>query len=125
QAREFDAANNINLYYQGLADEVLQRVEVGDVSIRLPVSRFVTRGVPAGNFGFMATGQLGPMDFQTVFAQQKGDVTNKEFTLGGGNRQGLEQDAELVLDDAEYAKGQFFFLVPPDRLPGAPHVDVL
>ncbi|NJD09549.1 MAG: hypothetical protein FIB01_03555, partial [Gemmatimonadetes bacterium] len=125
QRREFDAANNINVYYQGLQDEVLQRVEVGDVSIRLPTSRFLTRGIPAGNFGFLASGQLGPMDFQAVFAQQRGDVTQKEFQLAGGGQQGLVQDAELVLDDGAYVKGQFFYLLDPGRLAGAPWVDVL
>jgi hypothetical protein len=125
QSREFDAANNINLYYQGLSHEVLQRVEVGDVSIRLPSSRYMTRGVPAGNFGLMAAAQLGPLDVQTVFAQQKGDVTTREFRLGRGAEAGLEQDATLVLDDADYAQGQFFFLVEPSQLRGYPHVDAL
>ncbi|MBX6364698.1 MAG: cell surface protein SprA, partial [Gemmatimonadetes bacterium] len=128
QRREFDAANNINVYYQGFEDEVLQRVEVGDVSIRLPQSRYLTEGIPAGNFGFKATGQVGPMDFQAVWAQQKGDISKREFRLdpgSGGGQQGLVQDATAVLDDAAYVKGQFYFLVRPDSLRGAPDVDVL
>ncbi|HEX2168554.1 MAG TPA: hypothetical protein VHG09_15065, partial [Longimicrobiales bacterium] len=125
QTREFDAANNINVYYQGLQDEVLQRVEFGDVSIRLPSSNYLTRGVPAGNFGLMAAAQLGPLEVQTVFAQQKGDVSAKEFRLATGGQTGFEQDAELVVDDADYVQGQFFFLVPPSELPEAPHIDVL
>jgi hypothetical protein len=125
QTREFDAANNINVYYQGLTNEVLQRIEVGDVSIRLPSSRYLTRGVPAGNFGLMAAAQVGPLDVQTVIAQQKGDVTTKEFRLGTGGQAGVEQDAELVIDDAEYVRGQFFFLVPPTDIAAYPHIDVL
>lgn len=127
QRREFDAANNINVFYQGRENEILQRVEVGDVSIRLPASRFLTTGIPAGNFGFRATGQVGPIAFQTVFAQQKGDVSSREFRLagGGGQQSGLVQDAEVVIDDADYVEGQFFLLVHPDSIPGAPHIDVL
>lgn len=126
QTREFDAANNINVYYQGLDDEILQRLEVGDVSIRLPSSRYLTQGIPSGNFGFKATGQLGPLDFQTVWAQQRGDVSTREFRLGGtGNKQGLEQDEALEIDDADYVKGQFFFVLDPDSIEGAPHIDVL
>lgn len=126
QTREFDAANNIHVYYQGFEDEVLQRLEVGDVSIRLPSSRYMTQGIPAGNFGFKAAGQMGPVDFQTVFAQQRGDVTTRQFRLGGGaNTQGLVQDETLAIDDAAYVKGQFFFLLDPDSIAGAPHVDVL
>ncbi|MGH7444564.1 MAG: cell surface protein SprA, partial [Longimicrobiales bacterium] len=127
QRREFDAANNINVYYQGREHEILQRVEVGDVAIRLPSSRFLTQGIPAGNFGFRAVGQLGPIDFQTVFAQQKGDVGAREFRLagGGGQQTGLVQEAQLVIDDADYVRGQFFFLLHPDSIAGAPHLDVL
>ena len=126
QSREFDATNNINVYYQGLPDEILQRLEVGDVSIQLPASRYLTQGIPAGNFGFKATGQLGPMEFQTVFAQQRGDVTSREFRLAGGSStSGLVQNETVVMDDADYVKGQFFFIVDPDLLRGAPHVDAV
>jgi hypothetical protein len=126
QANEFDAANNLNVSYQGLPNEILQSVEVGDVSIRLPTSRYMTRGIPAGNFGFRATGQLGPLDFQTVFAQQKGDLTTREFKVtGGGSQQSVVQEASVVMDDADYVKGQFFFLVDPATLNGAPYVDPL
>jgi hypothetical protein len=125
QTREFDAANNINVFYQGLPHEVLQRLEVGDVSIRLPSSRYMTRGIPAGNFGFMASAQFGPLDVQTVFAQQKGDVTTREFRVGSGAQAGIEQDAAIVLDDADYARGQFFFLVEPRLLRNYPHVDAM
>ncbi len=126
QRREFDAANNINVYYQGLPDEILQRLEVGDVSIQLPQSRYLTQGIPAGNFGFKATGQMGPMDFQAVWAQQRGDVSRREFRLNGNQGSaGLVQDQSIVLDDASYVKGQFFFLLDPDSLAGAPHVNIL
>ncbi len=77
--REFDAANNINVFYQGLTDEIIQRVEVGDVSFPLPQSRFLTQGIPAGNFGFRGTGQMGPLDFQMIWAQQKGDLGTREL----------------------------------------------
>ena len=126
QRREdFSASNNINVYYQGLPGEVLQRVEVGDVSIRLPTSRYLTQGVPAGNFGFTADGQLGPLSLQTVFAQQRGDLTAQEFRLAGGGTEGLVQDEQIALDDVDYVDGQFFFVVDPTTVAGAPHVDVL
>lgn len=124
QRREFDATNNINVHYQGLPGELLQRVEVGDVSIGLPASQFMTRGIPAGNFGFKATGELGAMDVQAVWAQQKGDISTRTFRLGGvDGATGLVQDARLVLDDANYVDGQFFYVVDPDRIFGAPHFD--
>ncbi|MCI0437314.1 MAG: cell surface protein SprA [Gemmatimonadetes bacterium] len=119
------ASNDIRVFYEGFPDEVLQRIEVGDVAFAIPRSRYLTQGVPAGNFGFMASGQLGPMDFQTVWAQQRGDLSTREFRLAGGATQGLVQADRIVLDDADYTKGQFFFLVHPSLLSGAPHVDAL
>lgn len=126
QSREFDAANRINIVYQGDEDAILRRFEVGDVTFRLPSSRFLTEGIPAGNFGFQAEGQLGPLDFQTVWAQQRGDLNSREFRLAGiGDQRAFVQEDTLVLDDADYARGQFFFLVDPQVLERYPHVDAL
>jgi len=126
QTREFSAANNINIYYQGLEDEILQRLEVGDVTFSLPESRFLTEGIPAGNFGLRATGQVGPLEFQTVFAQQRGDLSSREFRISGvGGTQGFVQEDTLVVDDADYVRRQFFFLLAPKLLPAYPHIDVL
>ncbi len=126
QAREFDAANRINIFYEGAEDDVLRRLEVGDVNFRLPSSRFLTEGIPAGNFGFQAEGQLGPMEFQTVWAQQRGDLNSREFRLAGvGDQRAFEQEDTLVLDDADYVRGQFFFLVDPTVIDRYPHIDAL
>ncbi|MBI4513854.1 MAG: hypothetical protein HY702_07060 [Gemmatimonadetes bacterium] len=122
-AREFDAANNINVYYAGFEDEILKRVEVGDVTFDLPASRYLTYAIPAGNFGFRATGQFGPLDFQTVWAQQKGDLGTRTLTLGAAG-QGFVQDQTTVLDDADYQRGQFFFLFHPRHVRGYPHIDI-
>ncbi len=126
QSREYDAANRINIFYQGKADDILQRLEVGDVTFNLPASRFLTEGIPSGNFGFQAEGQLGPLDFQTVWAQQRGNLNSREFHLTGvGDQRAFVQDDTLALDDAEYVKGQFFFLVDPSLIRDYPYIDVL
>ena len=126
QAREFDAANRINMVYLGDEDDILGRLEVGDVTFNLPASRFLTEGIPAGNFGFQAEGQLGPLEFQTVWAQQRGDVNSREFRVTGiGDQRGFVQEDTLVLDDADYVRGQFFFLVDPAVIDQYPHLDVL
>jgi hypothetical protein len=121
--REFDAANNINVYYQGLEDEILQRVEMGDVSFSLPQSRYLTQGIPAGNFGFRAAGQIGPIDFQGVFAQQKGDIGARELQVGGGG-QGFEQEATIRLDDSDYERGRFHYLFNPRQISTFPDIEM-
>jgi len=124
QAREFDAANRINFFYEGGEDDVLRRLEVGDVTFNLPRSRFLTEGIPAGNFGFQAEGQVGPVDFQTVWAQQRGDLNSRVFQLSGlGDQRSFVQEDTLVLDDADYVRGQFFFLIDPTQIDRYPHID--
>ena len=111
---------------RGDDDAVLKTLELGDVTFALPRSRFLTQGVPAGNFGFLMTGQAGPLDFGGVWAQQTGDVSSREFRLSGGpGRENFVQVDTLVLDDADYVRGQFFFLVDPAEIVGSPHIDVL
>lgn len=124
QARE--DANRINFFYEGGEDDVLRRLEVGDVTFRLPQSRFLTEGIPAGNFGFQAEGQVGAVDFQTVWAQQRGDLNDRTFRLTGlGDQRAFVQEDTLVLDDADYVRGQFFFLVDPTTIDRYPHIDAL
>ncbi len=126
QTREFGGANRFRIYYQGQDHELLQRLEVGDVTFALPETRFLTRGIPAGNFGVVARGRVGAVDLQTVFAQQQGARETREFRLGSvGGEIGVVQDDTLVVEDADYARRQFFFLVDPHEMAGAPHLDVL
>ena len=126
QLREFEAANTINVFYQGESNEVVRRLEVGDVTFALPPSRFLTQGIPAGNFGFQATGRVGGLDLQAVWAEQRGDLSTRVFRLSGmGPDRGFVQEDTLVFDDADYVRGQFFFLVDPVELIDYTHLDVL
>ena len=120
--REFEASNNIQIYYQGLEDEVVRRVEVGNVAFKTPPSRFITGGIPANNFGFQAAGTVGPMDFSAIYAQQKGNVVrDRVFTVGQQTVQPL--DRSVV--DRDFEPHRFFFVADPATLPGYPEVDVL
>jgi hypothetical protein len=126
ETREFSAINNVNLFYEGDPGDIVRRVEVGDVTLDFPESRFLTQGIPAGNFGFRAITDLGPFDIQTVWAQQNGDLSSRDFQLSGiGGRQAFIQEDTLILDDADFVRGQFFFLTDPRELADFPHVDVL
>src|SRR5205823_4775142 len=49
--REFNANNNISVFYQGLEDEILRRVDIGNVTFEAPRSRFITASIPANSFG--------------------------------------------------------------------------
>ncbi len=126
QTREFAGANRFQVYYRGEANRFVQRVEVGDVTFSLPESRFLTRSIPSGNFGVLAEGELGGITLQTVVARQQGARRTREFHLEGfGAGAGVVQEDTLVLDDADWVRGQFFFLLDPGELSGAPHLDAL
>lgn len=124
QTRSLEGANRINVAYQGRPGEVLQRLEIGDVSFELPPSRFLREGIPAGAFGFQSEMQIGPVEVSSVWAQQRGEVTTRRFRLGGADESVLLSDT-VVLDDADYLDGQFFFLLDPERIHDYPHIDVL
>jgi hypothetical protein len=122
--REFDASNNISVYYQGKPDELLHRLEVGNVSFAAPPSRFITAGIPSSNYGLQAIGQIGPMQFRSIMAQQKGNVVrDKVFTMGDRSVQTIERDIEDFLVE----RGRFFWVIDPRRTFAGrfPNVDML
>jgi hypothetical protein len=121
--REFDASNNISIYYEGKGSEVLQRLEVGNVTFQPPASRFITAGIPSGNYGIQGLMKLGSMRLKTIFAQQKGNIVHdRVFTVGDRTLQAIDRKIE----DYQFEARRFFFTVDP-RLFGSsyPNVDIL
>ena len=120
--REFDANNNLQLWYEGLEDEMLRRVEAGNVTFQAPPSRFVSAAIPANNFGVQAIGQIGPLEIRGIYAQQKGNIVkDRIFTIGDVTTQPVDREVR----DLDYEPGRFFFAIDPAGLPGFPAIDVL
>ena len=120
--REFDANNNIQVWYEGLEDEIVRRVEVGNVTFQMPRSRFITAAIPANNFGVQGVAQIGPLELRGIFAQQKGSIMqDRTYTIGETNTQPVDR----VARDLDYEPGRFFFVVDPAAIAGYPAVDVL
>jgi hypothetical protein len=120
--REFDANNNIRVYYQGLQDEIVQRVDVGTVTFRPPPSRFITAAIPSNNFGINALFEVGPLQIQTLAATQKGSVVGERtYTIG----QTTSQPQNRQQRDLDFEAGRFFWMLDPINLPGYPAIDIL
>ena len=121
--REFDASNNISVRYEGEERSFLERLEVGNVSFAPPPSRFLTSGIPSGNYGIQAVGRAGPMRFAAIAAQQKGNVVGDvEFIVGDRTVRQQTRDIE----DYQIEPRRFFFTVDPLRFGAAyPNVDIL
>ncbi|NNG16481.1 MAG: hypothetical protein HKM89_08370, partial [Gemmatimonadales bacterium] len=120
--REFNANNNIQVYYQGLQDEIVQRVDVGTVTFQPPPSRFITAAIPSNNFGINALFEIGPVQIQTLAATQKGSVVGERiYTIG----QTTSQPQDRQQRDLDFEAGRFFWVVDPINLPGYPSIDIL
>jgi hypothetical protein len=120
--REFDANNNLQVWYEGLEDEIVRRVEAGNVSFQVPGSRFISAAIPANNFGIQAVTQFGALELRGIYAQQKGNVVrDRTYNVGETTTQPLDRQFR----DLDYEQGRFFFAVDPAAIPGFPAVDIL
>ena len=115
--RDYSSNNNVQIYYEGLQDEIVRRMDVGTVVFQPPPSRFITAAVPANNFGVNATFELGPVQLQTLAATQKGSVVaERTYTVG----QTTSQAQDRQVRDLDFESGRFFWVVDPASLPGYP-----
>ena len=120
--RDFTGNNNIQVYYQGLEDEIIRRIEVGTVTFQPPQSRFITAAIPANNFGVNARFEVGAFEFQALAATQKGSqVAERAYTVG----QTTSQPQDRQLRDLDFETGRFYWIVDPTALPGYPGIDIL
>lgn len=120
--RDFEANNDIRVFYQGLEDEIVQRVELGTVTFTPPPSRFITAAVPAYSFGVNTRFEFGPVTLGALAASQKGSaVTERSYTVGATT----SQPQDRVLRDLDFEQGRFFWVVDPTLVTGYPAVDIL
>lgn len=120
--REFDANNNLQVWYEGLEDEILKRVEAGNVTFQVPSSRFISAAIPANNFGIQTVTQIGDLEMRAIYAQQKGNVVrDRIYTVGATTTQPIDRQFR----ELDYEQGRFFFAVDPFAIPGYPAVDIL
>ncbi|MEO0404475.1 MAG: cell surface protein SprA, partial [Bacteroidota bacterium] len=75
----FDFENQMKLEYTGEEDEIIKRIEAGNVS--LPLSGTLIAG-STSLFGLKMETQFGKLRNTTVFSQQRGE--RKEITVEGG-----------------------------------------
>lgn len=120
--RDYTNANTIRAYYQGLQDEVLQRVDIGTVQFRAPRSRFLTAGIPTNNFGVSAVAEFGALTVQGLGATQSGSVV-ADRTYRVGDKTVEPQDR--LVRDLDFESGRFFWVTDPRELGGFPRVDPL
>ena len=102
--RDFDWENTIRLEYNGREDDILKRLEVGNISLSLPSTEFVTfSGTNNGLFGVKALSQLGPLNITSIASIEK---TEKESQLYKGS----SELNSIEIKDYSYKKNLYFFV---------------
>ncbi len=96
---QFDFENQIKLEHTGKEDDIIKKIEVGNVS--LPLSSSLITGSQA-LFGLKTQLQFGRLNMTTVFTQQKSQ--QKEITITNGSQQ---NDFRISADNYEANKHYF------------------
>ncbi len=96
----FDFENQIKLEHTGKEDDIIKKVEAGNVTLPLP-GTLITGSQSL--FGIKTEMQFGRLSITSIFSQQKGETSVMD--IQGGAEQ---QDFEISVD--EYDKNRHFFL---------------
>ena len=96
----FDFENKMKLAYEGKEDDIIQKIEAGDVT--LPLSGSLISGSQS-LFGFKTELKFGRLTVTSVFSQQKGK--RSEIEVEGG-----AQIEEFEVYAADYEENKHFFL---------------
>jgi len=96
----FDYENKMNLEYTGDEDEIIKRIEAGNVS--LPLNGSLITGA-SNLFGVKAEMQFGKLTLTTLFSQHKGETRSVE-TEGGA------QITNFEIPVYDYDANRHFFL---------------
>lgn len=96
----FDWENQVKLDYTGYEDEILKKIEAGNVT--LPLNSSLISGSQT-LFGVKTQLQFGRLMMTTVFSQQKGK--KQEVTVQGGS-----QTQQFVVNGDAYEQNRHYFL---------------
>jgi cell surface protein SprA len=96
----FDFENEIKLEYTGKEDEIIRKIEAGNVSMPLP-GTLITGSQSL--FGLKTDMQFGKLGVSAIFSQQKGQ--SQVINIEGG---ALKQEYEVAIVD--YDRNRHFFL---------------
>lgn len=102
--RDFDWENNIRITYQGHEDEIVQRVEAGNVSLSLPGSQALMGSAGhSGLFGIKTISKFGPVDVTAIASVVETKREQQEYT-------GSNESKTQKIKDTNYIKNKYFFI---------------
>ena len=102
--RDFDWENTVRIDYEGKEDDILQKLEAGNISLSLPATEFVTfSGQNRGLFGVKAITQLGPINVTSIASLERTKKASQKY-------KGTAQLEKKRIQDYEYKKNLYFFI---------------
>jgi hypothetical protein len=113
--RELESKQLIAATYTGTEDEIVKKVEAGDIQVRLPPSRFLGTSVARGTFGAQAVTQLGPVDLRFLGSRKEGQSIERLLSIAPRG-EGIDQLVTLDIKDTQFIDDRFFLLFHPDSL---------
>ncbi len=87
--RVFDFENQLKIKYTGYADEVIQKIEAGNVSLDTKSSLIQST---QALFGIKGDFKLGPLNLSAVISQKKSKQETKDY-VGGAQEQNFQIEA--------------------------------
>jgi len=102
-------ANRIQIHYKGYEDEIIRRVDLGNTSLSLPGTEYVSYGGKhTGLFGISSEAQLGPLTLNMIVSKQEGQTVEASTTI-------RSERSTAKVYDYEYVRDRFFFADDPTR----------
>lgn len=102
--RDFDWENTIRVDYDGDEDDILQKLEIGNIALTLPSTEFVTfSGQNKGLFGIKALTQLGPLNITSIASLERTKKQSEKY-------KGTSEVKTNQIQDYDYRKNLYFFI---------------
>jgi hypothetical protein len=104
--------NRVKIRYEGYEDDVVRRVNLGNTSLSLPGTRYVSYGGrQEGLFGVSAEAQLGPVKMTTIASKQESEASTRTFPSRNSSSTPIRN-----LPARDYVRRKYFFLDDPNRV---------
>ncbi len=100
----FDFENNLKVEYTGFEEDILQKIEIGNVS--LPLTNSLITGAQ-NLFGVKTQLRFGKLDITAVASTQRGK--SDEIEINGGGADG-GQGREFEIKASEYEENRHYFI---------------
>ncbi|HMR47517.1 MAG TPA: cell surface protein SprA [Bacteroidia bacterium] len=101
----FDFENQMKLEYTGYEDEIIRKIEAGNVT--LPLTGTLIKGSQS-LFGIKTQLQFGRLGVTTIFSQQKGQASTINVPPGGGQVTNFDIDGDQYEANRHFYISQYF-----------------